>query len=174
MRWHDSRLPKPLLFIMLNPTLKHALLLGALLVTGAVQAADKPKEASFGKGKASGPVLTREQLRQCLTQQAQVKNEEAELVRLQNGLNTDKAAIVRSGETLTEQGAALDRSKPELVTAYNELVLARDKAIDELQARGAQFNERAGTAGAQREAFARACEGRSYNETDEIAIQKGK
>jgi hypothetical protein len=159
---------------MLNPTLKRTLLITALLAIGAAHAADKPKEATFGKGKASGPVLTREQLRQCLTQQAQVKNEEAELVKLQNGLNTDKAAIMKSGEVLTEQGAALDRSKPELVTAYNELVLARDKTIDELQARGAQFNERAGAAGVQREAFAKACEGRTYNEIDEIAIQKGK
>jgi hypothetical protein len=159
---------------MLNPTLKRALMVSALLVACAAQAADKPKEATFGKVKASGPVLTREQLRQCLTQQAQVKDQEAELVRLQAGLNTDKAAIVRSGEVLAEQGNTLDRSKPELVTAYNELVLARDKAIDELQARGAQFNERAGAAGVQREAFAKACEGRSYNETDEIAIQKGK
>jgi hypothetical protein len=159
---------------MLNPTLKRALLVTALLAASAAHAADKPKEATFGKGKASGPVLTRDQLRQCLAQQAQVKNEEAELVKLQNGLNTDKAAILRSGEVLAEQGAALDRTKPELVTAYNELVLARDKAIDELQARGAQFNERAGAAGVQREAFSKACEGRTYNEIDEIAIQKGK
>lgn len=166
--------PKPLLPAMFNPTLKPALLVCALLVAGATHAADKPKEVTFGKGKASGPVLTREQLRQCLTQQAQVKNEEVELVKLQAGLNTDKAAIMRSGEAMTEQGAALDRSKPELVTAYNEQVLARDKAIDELQARGAQFNERAGAAGVRREAFAKACEGRSYNESDEIAIQKGK
>jgi hypothetical protein len=159
---------------MLNPILKHALLVSALLVIGAVQAADKPKEPTFGKGKASGPVLTREQLRQCLTQQAQVKNEEAELVKLQTGLNTDKAAIMKSGEVLTEQGTTLDRSKPELVTAYNELVQVREKAIDDLQARGTQFNERAGAAGVQRETFAKACEGRSYNESDEIAIQKGK
>lgn len=159
---------------MLNPTLKPALLLCVLLSAGAAHAADKPKEASFGKGKAGGAVLTRDQLRQCLTQQAQVKNEEAELVKLQAGLNTEKAAVIRSGEVLAEQGNTLDRSKPELVSAYNEQVLARDKAIDELQARGAQFNERAGAAGVQREAFAKACEGRSYNESDEIAIQKGK
>ncbi len=166
--------PNPLLPTMFNATLKPLLLACTLLVAGAAHSADKPKEVTFGKGKASGPVLTRDQLRQCLTQQAQVKNEEAELVKLQNGLNADKAAIVRSGEVLGEQGAALDRSKPELVTAYNEQVLARDKAIDELQARGAQFNERAGAAGVQREAFAKACEGRTYNEIDEIAIQKGK
>jgi hypothetical protein len=159
---------------MLKPILKHALLVCSLLVAVAAPAADKPKEASFGKVKASGPLLTREQLRQCLTQQAQVRSEEAELVRLQGALNTDKAAIVRSGEVLAEQGNVLDRSKPELVTAYNELVLARDKAIDDLQARGAQFNERAGAATVQREAFAKACEGRSYNESDETAIQKGR
>lgn len=163
-----------MLSTMLNPTLKYALLIAALLVTAAGHAADKPKESSFGKGKASGPTLTREQLRQCLTQQSQVKDRDAELARLQAALNTDKAAIVRSGEVLTEQGAALDRTKPEDVTAYNELVLARDKAIDELQARGVQFNTRVGEAQAQREAFAKACDGRSFFETDEIAIQKGK
>ena len=159
---------------MPTPTLKHALLVCALLAGATVHAADKPKESSFGKARASGPTLTREQLRQCLAQQSQVKELDAELAKLQTTLLSDKAAIVRSGEVLTEQGAALDRSKPEAVTAYNELVLARDKAIDELQARGAQFNTRVGEAQAQREAFAKACDGRSYFETDEIAIQKGK
>ncbi len=159
---------------MLKPTLKRALLVSALLLAATGHAADKPKEATFGKGKASGPLLSREQLRQCLSQQAQVKEQEVELVKLQAALNSDKTAILRSGETLTEQGAGLDRTQPEAVTAYNERVLARDKAIDELQARGAQFNERAAAANAQREAFAKACEGRSYNEIDEIAIQKGK
>lgn len=159
---------------MCHPNLKSALLVCALLLAGTAHSADKPKEATFGKGKVAGPTLTRDQLRQCLAQQGQVKEQEAELVKLQAGLNSDKAAILRSGEVLTEQGAALDRTKPELVAAYNELVLARDKSIDELQARGAQFNERAGAAGLQREAFAKTCEGRSYNEIDEIAIQKGK
>ena len=174
MRWHDARPPKPKRFIMLNPTLKHTLVACVLLAATAGHAADKAKESSFGKAKASGPTLTREQLRQCLTQQSQLKEVDAELAKLQATLVSDKAAIVRSGEVLTEQGAALDRSKPEAVTAYNELVLARDKAIDELQARGAPFNTRVGEAQAQREAFAKACDGRSYFETDEIAIQKGK
>jgi hypothetical protein len=161
-------------FTMLNPTLKHAFLLFALLVASTGHTADKPKESSFGKSKAGGPTLTREQLRQCLSQQSQVKELDVELAKLQALLVSDKAAIVRSGELLSEQGAALDRAKPEAVTAYNELVLARDKAIDDLQARGTQFNTRVGEAQAQREAFAKACDGRSYFETDEIAIQKGK
>ncbi len=159
---------------MFCPTLKHALLAAALLVGGATQAADKPKEASFGKAKAGGPTLTREQLRQCLSQQSQLKEFDAELAKQQAALVSDKASIVRSGEVLAEQGAALDRTQPDAVTAYNERVLARDKAIDELQARGAQFNTRVGEAQTQRETFAKACDGRSYFETDEIAIQKGK
>ena len=159
---------------MLIPTLKHALLACALVVSATGHAVDKPKESSFGKTKASGPTLTREQLRQCLTQQSQVKELDAELARQQATLASDKAAIVRSGEVLAEQGAALDRTQPEAVTAYNERVLARDKAIDDLQARGVQFNARVGEAQTQREAFAKACDGRSFFETDEIAIQKGK
>ncbi|MEO8059604.1 MAG: hypothetical protein ABI671_14915 [Burkholderiales bacterium] len=159
---------------MLIPTLKHTLLACALLAATAGQAADKAKESSFGKGKAGGPTLTREQLRQCLSQQSQLKEVDTDLAKLQATLASDKAAIVRSGEVLTEQGAALDRSQPEAVTAYNELVLARNEAIGELQARGAQFNTRVGDAQAQHEAFAKACDGRSYFETDGIAIQKGK
>ena len=161
-------------FTMLNPTLKHAVLACAVLVAASSYAVDKPKESSFGKTKAGGPTLTREQLRQCLAQQSQVKELDAELAKQQATLVSDKAAIVRSGEVLAEQGAALDRTQPEAVTAYNERVLARDKAIDDLQARGAQFNTRVGEAQSQREAFAKACDGRSFFETDEIAIQKGK
>jgi hypothetical protein len=159
---------------MRNPTLKLALLACALLACAAGQAADNPKESSFGKAKVGGPPLTREQLRQCLAQQSQVKSLDAELATQQTTLASDKAAIVRSGEVLAEQGAALDRTQPDAVAAYNERVLARDKAIDELQARGAQFNTRVGEMQAQREAFAKACNGRSFFETDEIAIQKGK
>ena len=145
-----------------------------MLAAFAVYAADTPKEATFGKGKAGGPTLTRDQLRACLTQQTQAQQLDAELAKIQAGLNGDKAALVKSGETLAEQGNALDRTKPELVDAYNEQVLARDKAIDDLQARGAQFNTRVEAAKAQREALAKACDGRSYFETDAIAIEKGK
>ena len=170
MRGSEDNCPTP----MSTSTLKCALLIAVLLAASAGHAADKPKEASFGKGKASGPTLTREQLRQCLSQQSQAQLQDAELVKLQTALNADKAQIVRSGEVLKEQGVALDLTQPELVAAYNDQVLARDKAIDDLQARGAQFNARAETAKTQREAFANACNGRSYFETDEIAIQKGR
>lgn len=160
---------------MCSPNFIRAVLISLLFAAGAVvQAADKPKEATFGKGKANGATLTRDQLRACLAQQTQVQQTDVELAKVQVGLNSDKAALVKSGETLAEQGNALDRTKPELVDAYNEQVLARDKAIDDLQARGAQFNSRVEAAKARREAFAKACEGRSYFETDAIAIEKGK
>ena len=154
--------------------LRRKLLIPMLLAACAAHAADKPQEATFGKGKAGGALLTREQLRACLSQQAQAQQLDAELAKLQAGLNTEKAALVKSGETLAEQGNALDRTKPELVEAYNEQVLARDKAIDELQARGAQFNTRVEAAKAQREALAKSCDGRSYLESDAMAIEKGK
>lgn len=147
---------------MLKAILKHRLVALALLA------------ASAGNAEATGPTLTREQLHQCLTQQSQLKEVDSELAKVQATLGSDKAAIVRSGEALAEQGAVLDRGKPEAVTAYNELVQARDKAIDELQARVAQFNTRVGEAQAQRESVAKACGGRSYFEADALAIPKGK
>ena len=155
-------------------TLKRTLWITLLLAAAAGHAADKPKEATFGKGKASGPILTREQLRQCLSQQPQVQQQQAELAKQQATLNTDKADIVRLGEVLKEQLGALDSTQPDLVAAYNEKAEARDKAIDDLQARLAQFNTRVEAANVQREAYVKACEGRNYFEDDEIAIRKGK
>jgi hypothetical protein len=152
----------------------HALAATALLIAVSGHAADKPKEASFGGGKGKGAFLTRNQLRECITQQAKVKQTQADMLAEQEKLNADKADIGKTGEALKADLEALDRTNPEAVNAYNERAAARDKRIDEYQQQVDQFNGRVETVRTERDAFSKACENRRYFEDDEIAIRKGK
>lgn len=156
--------------------LSNAWLTGALLVAaaGSGQAADKPKETSFGKSKAGSAYLTRDQLRACLSQQARLGQLDRENLKDQTELVATKAEIVRSGTELKEQLAALDGTNPDAVDAYNERTKARDKDIDDLEARVPRFNERVEAARSERETFAKGCANRAYFEEDEIAIRQGK
>ena len=151
-----------------------AVLTALSLAMPGVQAADKPKESSFGKGKASGPLLTRAQLRDCMARQDRVRAQTDETVKLQAGLEQDKAEIAKTGMALKEQFAALDRGNAEAVDAYNAQALARDKMIDDYEARTPQFNAKVESLQMERAAFASGCENRRFDEVDEIAIKNGK
>jgi hypothetical protein len=151
-----------------------AALLAAIASTAAVHAADKPKEATIGGGKGSGPFLTKAQLRDCLNQQVKVRQQQNDLTAAQDKLNADKAEIGRRGDALKTQLETLDRTSPDAVNAYNEQAGARDKMIDDYQAQVTLFNGRVDAAKAEREAYTKACENRRYFEDDEIAIKKGK
>ena len=148
--------------------------LTAALVTHAAHAADKSKEASFGKGKASGAFLTREQLRGCIAQQTRLAQQDAELQKDQAALAAAKAELASSGDALKPELEALDRTSADAVSAYNERATARDKRIDDYEARVSRFNERVEAARVEREAFGKGCDNRRYFEDDEIAIRKGK
>lgn len=137
-------------------------------------AADKPREASFGKGKASGPLLTPAQLRDCLTRQERLRAGTDETTREQTTLTANKAEIDRLGLALKEQMATLDRRSVDAVAAYNAQVEARDKMIDEYQEAVPAFNLKVESLKAEQAGFTKACENRRYDENDEIAIRKGK
>ena len=136
--------------------------------------ADKVKEASFGKGKGSGPLLTRAQLRDCMAQQDRTQAAASDNAKHRAELDREKADITAEGAALKDQLAALDRSSQEAVDQYNEKAAARDKRIDAFEARANEFNQKVEALQTQRTAFAAACENRRYDEADEIAIRKGK
>ena len=140
----------------------------------AAQAADKPKESGFGKGKPGGPLLTKAQLRDCLAQQERVRAQTEETVRLQAALERDKTEITKLGDLLKEQLAALDRGDANAVDAYNAQAQNRDKMIDDYEARALQFNAKVESLQGERGAFAKGCENRRFDELDEIAIKSGK
>lgn len=151
-----------------------ALLGAALLTAAAGHAADKPKEATFGGGKASGPFLTKAQLRDCMDQRTKVRQQQADLLTTQDKLKADKAEISRSGDELKADLEKLDRTNLEAVNAFNARSAERDKMIDAYQEQANQFNARVEQANTEREAYTKACENRRYFEDDEIAIRKGK
>jgi uncharacterized protein (DUF3084 family) len=154
-------------------TLPTTLLALTLLATSAAFAADKPKkEGAFGKG--GGAMLTKEQLRSCMNQKTKVAQQDDELTKEQGSIGAMKDEIARNGDALKAKLEALDRTNVEAVTAYNDEAQARDKQIDDYQARVTAFNTRVDAAKTERDAFSKACENRRFFEEDEIAIKKGK
>ena len=148
------------------------LILTAAVLAAPSWAADK-KEASFGKG-GTGAYLTRDQLRTCLAHQDRVRLQNDDAAKEQAALTAMKADIMRSGDELKAKLDALDRTNPDAVTAYNDQASARDKQIDDFQARADAFNARVEANKAERDAFGKACDNRRYFEEDEIAIRKEK
>ena len=174
-----SRAERPIIekatMIDRTPRLPAALLLvGAFALALPGHAADKPREASFGKARPGGPLLSRAQLRDCLARQGRLRGRPDEMARQQAALDASKAEIERLGNDLKEEGAALDRTSAEAVAAYNSQVNARDKMIDDYQAAVPDFNAKVDALKGEQAAFANDCGNRRYDETDEIAIRKGK
>jgi hypothetical protein len=148
---------------------------GAVLLVAAGPVAAQAKDnRAVAKGKSSGPVLTREQLRACMARQEHIRRADDDIVRERAVLDAEKAVIVASGAELRDKLAALDRGSQEAVDAYNIEASARDKRIDEFEPKLSAFNARVEALVAEREAFAKACENRRFDERDELAIKRGK
>jgi predicted RNase H-like nuclease (RuvC/YqgF family) len=140
--------------------------------TPAKPAKPPSKTGAFGQGK--GKLLTREELRSCMAQQARIREQNEAATREREALEKEKADIVQGGQALKDQLATLDRTNQEAVTQYNEAVAARDKRIDAFEARMPEFNGKVEALQKEREAFSSQCDNRRYDEDDEIAIRKGK
>ena len=111
-----------------------ALLILSLQAAAAAHAAEFTKrEGSFGKG--DGALLTKDELRACLSQPARLAQQREALLKEQTSLAATKDEIGRSGEALKAKLDTLDRTKPEAVAAFNEEALARDKAINGYEVR---------------------------------------
>ena len=161
------------------PTMLIALIRTAVLLIAVAlplaHAADPPKQGSFGvKSKAGGPLLTRAELRDCMARQERVRAQGDATVKAQAEFEAEKAEVTRLGAALKEQLAALDRTSAEAVAAYNEQAQAFDKRVDDYNAATPAFNAKVDALKNEREAFAKRCENRRFDELDEIAIKNGK
>jgi hypothetical protein len=154
-------------------TLTTALLSLTLLAATATFAADKPKkEGAFGKG--GGAMLSKEQLRNCMSLKTRVAQQDDDLTKEQAAIGTVKDEIGRNGDALKAKLETLDRTNADAVAAYNDESQARDKQIDDYQARVTAFNTRVEANKAEHDAYGKGCENRRFFEDDEIAIKKGK
>ena len=150
-----------------------ALLALTLLAATAAFAADKPKkEGAFGKG--GGAMLSKEQLRNCMSLKTRVAQQDDDLTKEQTAIGTVKDEFGRSGDALKAKLETLDRTNAEAVAAYNDESQARDKQIDDYQARVTAFNTRVEANKTEHDAYGKGCENRRFFEDDEIAIKKGK
>mgnify|MGYP001246027292 CR=1 FL=1 len=159
---------------MPHAALNRLLVVATLAVLSAAQAADPPKQGSFGKGKAGGPLLTRAELRECMARQQRVRAQSDETVKAQAELDKEKTEVNQLGAALKEKLAALDRTDADAVAAYNQQAQAFDQRVDAYNALTPAFNAKVDALKAEREGFAKACENRRFDEKDEIAIKNGK
>lgn len=152
-----------------------ALSLAAVLAPRAAGAAgDKLKLGSFGPGKASGPLLSRAELRECLALLGRIRVSNDAMTQERERIEKDKAELLRQGEELKAQLETLDRTSAEAVEAFKARAAARDKAIDEFESRTGEFNGRVEALKGDRGSFAQRCENRRFDELDETAVKAGK
>ena len=99
-----------------------------------------PKPASFGKGKAGGPVMSRAELSECLGQMVMVRNLNDEAAALQAALAKEQSEIGAFDAARKDKRAALDLTNAEAVDAYNAEGKALEQRIDAYNARTLPFN----------------------------------
>src|SRR5512139_2048708 len=85
-----------------------------VLAAGAVQAAP-PKRHGGVVGKGDGPIMSMAELRACVARQTRLSAQRQEMVKAQEQMNTEGAALAKAGEALQAEVATLDRTNKELL-----------------------------------------------------------
>jgi len=129
---------------------------------------------SFGKGKPTGALLTRAQLRACLKSQTAIKADSDALVKEKNELAIQKTEMDRLEAELAAERATVDATKEESVSAYNDKLNAAKARSAALRERQFGFNTKVDAYQAGSDGFKRDCADRPYAELDWFAIQRGK
>lgn len=142
--------------------------------TVLAQSTKPAAKATGGFGQGKGKLLTREELRACLTQQDRIRTDNEAAARERDQLEKEKGELVQQGQALKDQLATLDRTNAEAVAKFNEASAERDKRIDAFEARMPVFNAKVEALQKTRQSFSEQCDNRRYDEDDEIAIRKGK
>lgn len=146
---------------------------GWLLVgAGAAWAQAKAGEGTLGAG--SGPMLTREQLRQCLVERDELKKASLALAGDQKALDDEKGALGAAATELREQLDRLDRTNADAVQAHVAKAKAHDEQVGAWNAKLAPFNERVRAHGKRNEEWKSACGDRRYREDDLLLLQGRK
>jgi len=145
---------------------------GALLVLPA-HAADKPSATPAAKSNPDA-ILTQAQLRECMAQKDRLRAESDAAVKSKAAIDALKAEIASSGSALADEAASLDRSKADVVAAYNAKVEARNAQVDSFKAKADAYNKDVEGMQATQEAYAKSCENRRYDDRDLSDLQKKK
>ena len=147
-----------------------AFVLTALLAPAA-HGADK-KAAAPPAPKT--PLLTQDQLRDCLAQKDKVAKETEAAVKSRADVDAQKAEIDSSGKALEDEATTLDRTSEGAVAAYNAKVVERNAKVDAYRARAEAYNVEADRVLATKDAYEKACANRRYDDRDLSDVQKKK
>ena len=143
------------------------------LCTGSALAADKSVKRD--PTRADGDkLLTPAQIKACLGKKDSLRTQVDEALKDKTQIEADKAEIARTGATLGDELAALDRTNAEAVDAYNQKIVQRDKLIDAYQSRVTAYNTKAEGVKSTQDDYEKSCENRRYDERDLVDVQRKK
>ncbi len=121
-----------------------------------------------------GPVLTRDQLRQCVAQQEAINKEGDEVDLLQSRLNQSEADLNALEESIKRQEAMVDRYSQQSVDNFNMLIERHRRQVERHNANLGYANARVDKVNRAVERFNAECGDRAYYDSDMRAVLAGK
>ncbi|MFZ5636222.1 MAG: hypothetical protein ACOY82_06500 [Pseudomonadota bacterium] len=145
----------------------------------AVVAADVrgagPKMRALPKGaRSSEPVLTRDQLRQCVADEKRIDADKADLMQRTALSEAERARIDKLGAEIEALGGEVDDTSQAQVDAYNALVAKHKEWVATFNADLPELNRRVDAGKALVARFNADCANRVYYDRDMDAIKAGK
>jgi len=131
---------------------------------------DKDEILVLGDGPATGRQLTREQLRQCLQMQPQLKTRGDEATHARAELDALKKDFDRLDAELQAERARVNSSDKAAVDAYNAKLARRKDMVAEYNAKQPAVNEQAQRYNTLQDHWKSGCEDRPYSEADYASI----
>lgn len=159
------------------PRLLGAMLAALLLAAPALAADSKPakparsKAPAFVPGKPIEPLLTRDELRDCLARQRSNREHTDDVSKMKADIDREKTELAQGSEALKAELATLDRGNAEAVAGYNSRVAERGQRVGAFEQLIADFNARVVALEADRTSFKNDCESRKFDEKDEKALR---
>jgi hypothetical protein len=130
----------------------------------------KPAAKPAAKSKAN--VMSRDELRACMDEQDRLQALRTRIQQDNVALDRQKAAVLAMDEDLKKKAAGLDAVDEAGRKALEDEAVKRDQAADAYNAGVAALRQQGQTYDTGREAWARKCADRNYDEMDEAAIKK--
>lgn len=129
---------------------------------------------ALGNGPASGKTLSREQLRECLDLQPELKSRGEEALRSRAQLDAAKAEFDRYEAQLQGERKSLDAADQAAVDAYNAKVEKRRLMFADYTTSLPDVTGQAQKYSALRQSWEAECDDRPYREGDYQAIPRGR
>ncbi len=119
-------------------------------------------------------ILTPAQIKACLAKKDSLHLQVDQALGHKAQIEAEKAEITRTGASLADEVATLDRTQVEAVAAYNAKVVRRDEMIDAYEARVTVYNTEAEGVKSTQDDYQKSCENRRYDERDLIDVKRKK